>query len=31
MLSMEDSFPHRTLKGLRVSLRFTAAQAGSEE
>ena len=30
-LSMEDSFPHRTLKGLRVSLRFTAAQAGSEE
>ena len=30
-LSMEDSFPHRTHKGLRVSLRFTAAQAGEAE
>ena len=31
ILSMEDSFPHRTHKGLRVSLRFAAAQAEGTE
>jgi len=30
-LSMEDSFPHRTQKGLRVSLRFTAHRPGDTE